>query len=1184
MSFICRKIILFTFSSLIFIGVNGQDLKINEVMSSNRDIIFDEDGDYPDWIELINFGNETLNLQNYFLSDNSDELSKWQLPEILLAPDQPVLFFASDKNRPEIPSIWYTLIDYGDNWKYLIPENELPADWKSINFDDENWNTGATGIGYGDNDDSTLIASNTISVFIRRKFEVISQEMIKSVLLHLDYDDAFVAYLNGVEIARSGIGQKGDFVPFNKVSDIDHEAKIYMGEKPEEFDISELKNILNNGENVLAIQVHNASSNSSDLTVIPFFTLGYFGSIELDEPVSDYISLTSNYSHTNFKLSSKGETVLLSDSQNNIIDSVTFSVIPSGFSYGRDRSEIQKWGFLSSPTPGFVNSSELFKEKVESEVEFSLLETFLDSEKELILNGSGFDEEIRYTLNSDAPTVNSKLYSSPLTISENIVVRARIFKEGSVPGKISSKTYIFDEPPTLPVVSVVTDSINLWGNETGIYILGDDYEEEMPHRGANYWEDWEKPAGIEMIDTLGNQLFSANCGIKMFGGWSRAQDQKSLAVFFRNEYGDSEIKNVQLFNSKPIDEFSSFVLRNAGNDHGFGHMRDGMMTSLVRNLNTDISAYQPTIMYLNGTYWGIINLREKINEDYLESNHGVDTDQVDLMEWNGSVIEGSSEKYWELIGFLESTDITLIENYENAQNLIDIENFIDYQLSQIYFNNRDWPGNNIKYWRPQTEAGKLRWIMFDTDFGFSIYVPTDYELNTLEFALATDGQDWPNPPWSTFIFRKLLENTTFRNGFINRYADILNTTFRPDFVINHIDSLANNIRPEIQRHWEKWNSPWPGWWEENVQRMRDFASYRVDYTRAHLKQQFELTSDYEVSLSILPSTGGIIKLNTIDISTANWQGRYFEGIPITLTANANIGYKFYSWSIDGATFKNKTITADLEKATSIRVIFEDSDDDGNSIVFNEINYNSPEENNAGDWVELYNWGRKDLNISSWIFKDNDDTHSFDIPQNTVLKSNDYIVLCRDIDDFRDTHPEVSKYIGEFDFGLSSSGDAVRLFTGNGELVDEVTFGSTAPWPTNPNGNGSTLEFRHISRDNSKAENWKSSVVNLGTPGRENSVTTNVEFLMATNSEKKLIVYPNPFNTETKIKIENGGFEPLEIRIYSMDGRLIYDDTNGSGEFVWDGKNKSGQKVLPGIYICKVQSEGDFYTAKIILTR
>lgn len=1150
-------------------------------MSSNTFVVFDEDGDTPDWFEIINTGNTAINLSDYFVSEGKKNLLKWQLPDFQLQPNNIFMIYASGKDRLQNPLNWYTIIDVNQPWRYFLPKSEPVATWKMYGFAETGWFTGPTGIGFGDNDDNTVIPTNTISVFMRKKFTVSNLNDLKSIWFHIDYDDGFVAYLNGTEICRAGLGAPGTHVAYN-MSAGSHEANIYSGGSPDAFDITGFIHLLNENENVLAIQVHNAGTASSDISAIPFLTLGYQNKVNINAPVSKYLEMPVLYPHSSFKLSSAGETLSITHRNGTVSDSVSYGIIPANYTFGRNMNDLSKWGYFENPTPGKNNNTEIFADIVKSELQFSISEMFLKSPAQLVLSGASTGEEIRYTLNSSEPTTASTLYRGPVSISKNTVVRARVFKPGAIPGRITTRTFLFDAPPTLPVVTIATDSANLWDTYSGIYVLGTSYENKNPYYGANFWQDWEKPASVEMTGIKGERLFSLNCGIKIFGAWSRARPQKSLSVFFRNIYGDPVLENVQLFKTKPITSFKSFVLRNSGNDYDYTRFRDGFMTDLVKDMNTDIQAFEPVILYLNGQYWGHINLREKINEDYIESNHNVPADKIDLLEYEATVLEGSNADYLEMLDFLNNNSLITNANYEVIASQIDIDNYIDYQLSEIYFNNRDWPGNNIKFWKPQTEDGLWRWILFDTDFGFGIYGANDYTLNTVQFAMEPNGPSWPNPPWSTLLFRKLLENTRFKHAFINRFADMMNTTFIGSSVVSKIDSIAAIIQPEIQRHYNRWGMPSISGWQSAVQTMRNFALNRVNYVQNHINQQFVRAGIFEVTISNFPVEAGTVKLNTIEVAGEGWKGKYFQNVPISLTAKAIRGYKFSRWEVDGVAALNQTIEVNLKKATTIKAVYEVTADDGNSVVINEINYNSPAGNDAGDWVEIYNWGRIDIDISGWILRDDDDSHQFVIPENTVLKSKGFLVICRNTTNFKAVHTTVTNCAGNMDFGLASAGDIVRLFTNYGELVDSVAFKSELPWPVEPNGNGATLELRHYTHNSANAASWKAALENLGTPGRENSVSTGSDLITESNSEKQLLIYPNPFIAETRIKVENISFEPMNVRIFSMDGRLVRSDISLDKEYVWRGDNQTGQKLQPGIYICKVLVENKIFTGKMII--
>ena len=179
-------------------------------------------------------------------------------------------------------------------------------------------------------------------------------------------------------------------------------------------------------------------------------------------------------------------------------------------------------------------------------------------------------------------------------------------------------------------------------------------------------------------------------------------------------------------------------------------------------------------------------MREKINEHMLASKHNVSANEITILTNNADVLKGDNNEYNKLINFINNNDLSNSENYEYVSSQIDIDQYTLYQASNIYFNNTDWPGNNIKFWKhPDT---KWRWIMYDTDFGFGPWWNlNNYRENTLSFSLEVNGGDWPNPPWSTLLFRKLIMNNSFKNQFINRYADELNTRFKPENVVNHIN-------------------------------------------------------------------------------------------------------------------------------------------------------------------------------------------------------------------------------------------------------------------------------------------------------------------------------------------------------------------------------------------------------------
>ncbi len=373
----------------------AQSICINELMSSNETFLADEDGDFPDWIELYNNSNSIINLEGYGISDESLVLKKWVIPEINLLPNAHLLLFSSGKDRSNIISHWETVIREGDHWKYQIGNASIPANWIDLSYDDTGWSEGPSGFGYGDNDDATVIGEK-VSIYIRKKFEIEDTAGVVDAVLHVDYDDAFVAYLNGREIARANIGISGTPVSYDQFANGDHEAQMYSGGSPDRFDIADAKSYLKNGENILAVQGFNKET-SSDMSLIPFLSLG-LSYIPQDAVVSPpALGLKPSSYHTNFKINKDGEGLYLTSQNGQIIDSILTGGIPKDISFGRKPDGGPDWVLFSKPTPGAVNDSSVYLSKNEKP-EFSHTRGFYSETFYLTLTSDPVYSQIRYRL------------------------------------------------------------------------------------------------------------------------------------------------------------------------------------------------------------------------------------------------------------------------------------------------------------------------------------------------------------------------------------------------------------------------------------------------------------------------------------------------------------------------------------------------------------------------------------------------------------------------------------------------------------------------------------------------------------------------------------------------------------------------------------------------------------------
>jgi len=1070
--------------------VSAQSLVFNEVMPSNIETLMDEDGEYPDWIEIYNRSDTAISLNGFALSDDANNPLKWIFPPVILDGRSQFMVFASGKNKRLWASHNETVITQGDVWSYFPGTEEPPADWRTVWFNDGGWQTGKSGFGFADGDDSTIV-QDVVSIYIRKKFSLDDLNNVLYLLLHVDYDDGFVAYLNNQEIARANVGVPDSIPAFDETAILNHEAQIYQGLSPDLFVINNFRDLLVQGDNVLAVQGHNADINSSDFSLIPFLTLGMNYPPANARGVPELLECCLVPLHTNFKIRSRGERVYLADSSGDVIDDVRFSDSPPDISFGRYPDGRDAWYYFSDPTPRGDNSP-LGKLGISGQPELFPAAGLYSTPITVSLTPPDPNSVMYYTLDGSPPTSESTVYTEPIAIEGSTVIRAITIEPHSVPSVINTSSYIFYSSD-LPIISLSTAPANLWDEETGIYVLGTDYEEDPPHRGANYWQDWERPIHIEFFEPDGWFGFGIDAGVKIFGGWTRYFPQKSLALFARSRYGSSEGINYQIFPDLDIDTFESIVLRNSGSDWTHTMFRDAMMTGLVKDTDVDVQAYRPSVVFLNGEYWGIHNIREKLNEHYVASHHGVPTDSVDMYNVWGGVLHGNWNAYDQLFTYLNNNNLDNPYNYNYVASLVDVENYLNFNATNIYVDNTDWPGNNYKFYKPRTVGGKWRWFLFDTDFGFSLHDTAAYRHNTLEMATDPDGTGWPNPPYSTFLLRKMLENDQFRTELANRIADFANFNFDTTRIDQHIDRILAVIDSEIPHHLERWDRDYDDWLDD-IEELRVFARQRPPYVRQHVVDFFNLGGSSTVSIDVYPPGAAQIQVNTLIPTEYPWEGVYFHRNPVKLTALTNPGYVF---SYYGGDVNSTQPSTDIYPIQDVQIVavFEDLPDIGKPIVINEINYNSDGDWDTKDWVELYaQFGNHDL--SGFILRDANDDNAFIFPQGTYLSQGEYLIVVTDSSSFRTYLPDLPNVMGDLDFNFSNNGDLIRLYDSRGARYDSISFNDNASWPRGTDGAGRTLELIDPLMTGDSIAHWRSSPLAHGSPGRDHNYHAPTAFNLA----------------------------------------------------------------------------------------
>jgi hypothetical protein len=606
----------------------------------------------------------------------------------------------------------------------------------------------------------------------------------------------------------------------------------------------------------------------------------------------------NNGFHTNFSLDSEGEVIILTNSASQVIDQVEFPRQYTNVSYGRI-SNGPTLGYLVNPSPSALNNASTGTE-VLSKPSFSVAAGRYSGTQTVALSHALSQVEVRYTLDGSEPHATSLLYQNPINISATKILKVKAYKSGYLPSETAVATYFINEHAfSLPVISLSTKNDYLNSNLIGIYTDGTNgLQLNCSNEPKNWNQNWDRHAVIEYFEANGQKKFDQHIDIRIGGACSRNFPQKSLVVKARDKYGSKTIEQ-KLFPNKESQSYGGFILRNSGNDFNVTMFRDAVEHAIVSDqMDIDYLDYQPTIVYLNGQYWGIQNMREKIDADYIEANYGIEKDDIDLIETYENALEGTSDKYINYKNTLAAMDRSTQAAYDYISANIDVQEYINYLVTEIYYGNTDWPGNNIKFWRQRSTDGKFRWILWDMDFGFSLYenlAPITHP--TLNFATAIDGPGWPNPPWSTVHIRLVLDNPQFREQFIRTFEAALNTTFATDRVVGILNQFQARIASEMPYHKSRWGGSTSDFNSE-VQRMRNFAATRNTFMRQHLRDFFGLSdNDISLSISTTPAGAGRFSLNGITSEVSIVDARYGSGLSYTVQPVAARGYKFKSWRI-----------------------------------------------------------------------------------------------------------------------------------------------------------------------------------------------------------------------------------------------------------------------------------------------
>jgi len=581
--------------------------------------------------------------------------------------------------------------------------------------------------------------------------------------------------------------------------------------------------------------------------------------------------------HTNFRINGDGEVLLLSDSKGHITDRVGPVILGPDEVYGRLPDDVYSWTKMLKPTPG--------KDNLElNQLSLSHPGGFHKKSFKLTINPSNGDS-IFYSLDGSEPGPHSNVYSEPIQVEyqnetsgelaqvpsspsqskinykawespgdrvEKIqVFRFASFKASKRTSDIYTASYFVDggiqKRYSLPVISLVSDPQNLINHDSGIYLPGANFDPGNPQWSGNYFQtgpEWEKPVHMEYFNSSGQSAFSLDAGIRIHGAMTRQAAQKTLRLYARESYGKEAI-NFPLLPQRSNEVYKRFLLRSSMCSwQGNTVVPDEVAQEICRGLDFESQEYNPVVLYLNGEYWGIHTLRDRIDERYISYLYNVDKDSVDLINGNYSLVDaGSNQAYIELAKYMEEHDLSHEEHYQHVADQVDLGSLTDYMISEIFFSNRDWPGNNQKCWRPQTPDGKWRWILFDLDAGFG-----EPDKDLLEqFSSSAKDIPWENNNTGAFLLKNLLKNKDFEEAFLSRFIELLNTQFDPGHTTTRMHRVMDQYRDEIPHHIDRWAYPVSvaAWERDLYEEMVSFLQKRPCYLTSQLKKYFDVEIEYE---------------------------------------------------------------------------------------------------------------------------------------------------------------------------------------------------------------------------------------------------------------------------------------------------------------------------------------------------